>query len=286
MTQARPIIFGEVLFDCFPDGQSVMGGAPFNVAWHLQGLGCEPLLISSVGNDDHGRQVQGSMRERGLDTAGLQINTQYPTGQVVVSLQDGQPSYEIVQNQAYDDIDQQAALHIAQTQSPALIYHGSLALRSEASRTALNAIVEKTGAPVFLDINLREPWWSLPLLDDILQRATWVKLNDEELCIVCRQALSTGPELHTYAKKVFEDYQLERLIVTRGEHGAFVLSKEGVVEGQPVPVRKLVDTVGAGDAFSAVTIAGILKNKPIQETLDSALAFASKVCEQQGATAQ
>jgi fructokinase len=286
MTQTRPIIFGEVLFDCFPDGQSVMGGAPFNVAWHLQGLGCEPLLISSVGNDAHGSQVQNSMHERGLDTAALQINTQFPTGQVVVTFQDGQPSYEIVPDQAYDYIDQQAALHVVQTQSPALIYHGSLALRNEASRSALNAIVEKTGAPVFLDINLREPWWSLPLLDDILQRATWVKLNDEELCIVSRQALSSGPELHGYARDVFENYQLERLIVTRGEHGAFVLSKAGVVEGHPVPVKNLVDTVGAGDAFSAVTIAGILQDKPIQATLDSALAFASKVCEQQGATAQ
>lgn len=285
MTKARPIIFGEVLFDCFPDGKSVMGGAPFNVAWHLQGFGCEPLLISSVGNDVHGKNVQNRMQERELDTAGLQINTQFPTGQVVISLHEGQPSYEIVQDQAYDHIDTQAALGIVETQSPALIYHGSLALRTEASRSALNAIIEDTGAPVFLDINLREPWWDLPLLDDILQRATWVKLNDEELCIVSRKASGTTSELHAYANKVFETYQLERLIVTRGEHGAFVLTKEGIVEGQPVPVNNLIDTVGAGDAFSAVTIAGILQNKPIQETLDSALAFASKVCEQQGATA-
>ena len=284
MTQARPIIFGEVLFDCFPDGQSVMGGAPFNVAWHLQGLGCEPLLISSVGKDEHGHQVQSSMRERGLDTAGLQVNAQFPTGQVVVSLQAGQPSYEIVPDQAYDYIDQQAALNLAQSQSPAMIYHGSLALRNEASRSALDAVLEKTGAPVFLDINLREPWWDLPLLDELLQRATWVKLNDEELCVVSRQALSSGSELHTYAKALFEASQLERLIVTRGEHGAFVISKDGIVEGQPVAVKNLVDTVGAGDAFSAVTIAGILQNKPIQESLDNALAFASQVCEQQGAT--
>jgi fructokinase len=149
----------------------------------------------------------------------------------------------------------------------------------------LDAIVEETGAPVFLDVNLREPWWSLTLLDNILRRATWVKLNDEELCIVSRQAISAGPELQGYAKNVFEAYQLERLIVTRGEHGAFIMTKDGVVNGKPVPVKNLVDTVGAGDAFSAVTIAGILQNKPIQETLDSALAFASKVCEQQGATA-
>jgi fructokinase len=285
MTQNKPIIFGEVLFDCFPNGQSVLGGAPFNVAWHLQGFGCEPLLISSVGNDAHGKNVQDSMQERGLDTAGLQINAQFPTGQVVISLQDGQPSYEIVQDQAYDHIEKQDALRIVQTQLPALIYHGSLALRCDASRSALDAIVEETGAPVFLDVNLREPWWSLPLLDDILRRATWVKLNDEELCIVSRQAISAGSELQGYAKNVFESYQLERLIVTRGEHGAFIMTKDGVVNGKPVPVNNLVDTVGAGDAFSAVTIAGILQNKPIQETLDSALAFASKVCEQQGATA-
>ncbi len=285
MIQARPIIFGEVLFDCFPNSQIVLGGAPFNVAWHLQGLSCMPLLISSVGGDSHGNTVRTTMREKGLDISGLQINDYYPTGQVIVTLQGGQPGYDIVTEQAYDHINAQAALNALPEHTPALVYHGSLALRAKSSKNALDALLEKTGAPVFLDLNLREPWWEVSLLESILRRATWVKLNDEELCEVTRRAMSDGPELQIYAEELFADCQLERLIVTRGAQGAFVLSKDGMVEGQSVPVKNIIDTVGAGDAFSAVTIAGILQGWSITETLNKALKFAAKICQQQGATA-
>ncbi len=285
MTKARPVIFGEVLFDCFPNGQVVLGGAPFNVAWHLQGFSCTPLLISSVGNDDHGDTVRTTLREKDMDISGIQISDCYPTGQVVVTLQDGQPGYDIVAEQAYDYINAQAALGALQEHTPALVYHGSLALRTKPSRNALDILLQKTSAPVFLDLNLREPWWEMSLLESILQRATWVKLNDEELCEVTRRAMSDGPELQVYAKELFADCQLERLIVTRGAQGAFVLSKEGIVEGQSVPVKNIIDTVGAGDAFSAVIIAGMLQGWPITETLNKALKFAAQICQQQGATA-
>jgi len=285
MIQGRPLIFGEVLFDCFENNQSILGGAPFNVAWHLQSLSCAPMMMSSVGNDSRGDKVLGTMREHGMDTSGIQISDEYPTGQVIVTLQNGQPSYDIVSDQAYDHINTQQALNVLPEQMPALIYHGSLALRLTPSKSALDSLLKKTEAPVFLDLNLREPWWEMSLLEEILQRATWVKLNDEELCIISRQPLSTGPELREYAKEIFEKYQLERLIVTLGAQGAFVLSKDGIVEGQPVPVENIVDTVGAGDAFSAVTIAGILQGRAVLETLNEALKFAAKICQQQGATA-
>ena len=285
MTQARPIIFGEVLFDCFADGQSVLGGAPFNVAWHLHSFGCDPLMISSVGSDEHGERVRQTMQEKGMDSSGLQVSDRFPTGQVVVTLENGQPSYEIVTDQAYDNIAVADALHALHGITPAMIYHGSLALRNAASKDALDALLQKTSAPVFLDLNLREPWWELPLLEHILHQATWVKLNDEELCVVARQPISDGPELKSHAKEVFDAFDLERLIVTRGEQGAFVLDKDGIIEGAPVMVENLVDTVGAGDAFSAVIIAGILHHEPIRETLDKALAFAAQICQQQGATA-
>ena len=285
MARRRPVIFGEVLFDCFPNGKAVLGGAPFNVAWHLHSLSCDPLMISSVGNDEHGELVRQTMQAKGMDTAGIQVSERFPTGQVVVTLEEGQPSYEIVTDQAYDHIDVQAALHALAEIKPALIYHGSLALRTAASKDALDALLQKTSAPVFLDLNLREPWWELPLLEHILQQATWVKLNDEELCVAARQPITDGLELKSHAKEVFDAFELERLIVTRGAQGAFVLSKEGLIEGEPVKVENLVDTVGAGDGFSAVTIAGILRDEPIPETLNKALYFAAQICQQQGATA-
>jgi len=288
--RGRPVIFGEVLFDSFPDGRAVLGGAPFNVAWHLQGFACAPLMISSVGADAHGEKVCTTMREWGMDASGVQRSDDYPTGQVTVHFESGQPSYDIVTDQAYDHIDTPAALAAVAQQQSALIYHGSLALREAHSRATLDSLLQpgndNTKMPTFLDLNLRAPWWERSLVEQILQRATWVKLNDEELCEVTGHPLTHGPELQTYATALFERCKFEWLIVTLGERGAFVLSKEGIVEGQPVPAKNIIDTVGAGDAFSAVTIKGILQDWSIQDTLDRALAFASKICQQRGATAQ
>ena len=195
-SKARPIIFGEVLFDCFPDGQTVLGGAPFNVAWHLQGFDCAPLMISSVGNDARGDQVRATMQTWGMDVSGVQVSEKYPTGQVAVHLQDGQPSYDIVTDQAYDHITEQAALAAMGNQQSSLFYHGSLALRDEESRATVDALLApsngKTTPPIFLDLNLRDPWWEMPLVKKCLQRATWVKLNDEELCEVTQHSMTDG----------------------------------------------------------------------------------------------
>ncbi len=314
--KGQPIIFGEVLFDCFPESQTVLGGAPFNVAWHLQGFGCCPLMVSSVGADARGDQVYETMRAWKMDVSAVQVSKRYATGQVAVQLDNGQPSYDIVTDQAYDHIDAQAVSLAIKGLSPSMIYHGSLALRNEQSRKSLDAVLENTNAPIFLDLNLRAPWWERSLIDDVLHRATWVKLNDEELCEVTRRDKVNGPKgdregalgykvngpkgdregalgckvndpgLQDYARELFANCELERLIVTRGEQGAFVVSQEGIIEGQPVLVDNIIDTVGAGDAFCAVMIAGILQGWSTQATLDRALAFASAICQQQGATAK
>jgi len=162
----RPVVFGEVLFDCFPDGEVVLGGAAFNVAWHLQGFKNSPLMISSVGKDAHGDKVREIMQAWGMDVSAMQISDKYPTGQVVVHLQDGQPSYDIVTDQAYDHITEQAALGAMGDQQVALLYHGSLALRDKESRATLDALLAvnsgKPTPPIFLDLNLRDPWWDMP----------------------------------------------------------------------------------------------------------------------------
>jgi fructokinase len=283
----RPVIFGEVLFDSFPDGRVILGGAPFNVAWHLQGLGLDPLLITRVGKDANGEKVLDMMQAWGMDTRGVQISEAYPTGRVQVSLQVGQPSYEIVSDQAYDHIDAAAAQAVVAGVKPALVYHGSLALRNEDSRQALDTLLDQFRVPVFLDLNLRAPWYQSVFVNDLLHRATWAKLNDEELCEVTGHAMADtdAQVLQIYATELFQAGELERLIVTRGEHGAFVVSGDGLVEGRPVLVTNLVDTVGAGDAFSAISLAGILRGGSIRATLDHALDFASQVCQQRGATA-
>jgi len=103
--EQRPVMFGEVLFDMFPDGSVVLGGAPFNVAWHLQAFGLSPLLISRVGADALGRQVSAAMQEWGMDRSGLQLDSAHPTGTVSISFSDGEPKFDIVPNRAFDYIE-------------------------------------------------------------------------------------------------------------------------------------------------------------------------------------
>lgn len=156
MTQS-PAIFGEVLFDCFEDGSRVLGGAPFNVAWHLQAFGCKPLLISRVGEDAMGREIRDTMLQWGMSAAGLQLDSGHASGEVQVSLQAGQPSFDIVADRAYDHIDAGSLPRI----NPSLIYHGTLALRNAESAAALNHLLQHCQSPVFMDVNLRPPWWNL-----------------------------------------------------------------------------------------------------------------------------
>ena len=177
----RPLIFGEVLFDNFPDGASVLGGAPFNVAWHLQGFGCHPLLISSVGKDALGEKVLSTMNSWGMDVSAVQVDEKHPTGSVQIDLVEGQPSFRILPDQAYDYIAPDVVDHILSSVQPALLYHGSLAVRNNISRDTLASLQENLNVPVFVDINLRPPWWDKLLLEQILKEASWAKLNEDEL---------------------------------------------------------------------------------------------------------
>lgn len=281
--ESRPAIVGEVLFDCFPDGNAVLGGAPFNVAWHLQGFGLNPLMISAVGRDDHGQQVLDAMREWGMDSTGIQVLDEFPTGQVTVSLADGQPSYEICENQAYDNLKENVLLTLLEKHNPSLLYHGSLIARTEHSRSLLEQVKNKTNAPVFIDINLRPPWWQLGTIKNILSDAKWVKLNEEELLTILDVSEDSTTGLYEHANDFLGTYNLDLVVVTQGEHGAFCITGDDMISGSPVEA-KVVDTVGAGDSFSAVTILGLTRGWPLSVVLERALEFAATICEQQGAT--
>jgi len=284
MIEGQPILFGEVLFDCFPDGEIALGGAPFNVAWHLQGLGIPPLLITRVGSDRRGSVVLRLMQERGMPVAGVQLDPERPTGVVAVQVKAGEPHYNILPDQAYDRIDADQALAALQASRPALIYHGSLALRSETSRAALARLLGETALPAFLDLNIREPWWDPGQTIPLLRRATWVKLNADELNSAMRGHFDDLEAQRQAAKELFVQCELQMLVVTRGAKGAFMVLPEGIVEGAPVAVDEVVDSVGAGDAFSAVLIAGLLRGEQPQAMLDRAIGVAAAVCRHRGAT--
>ncbi|MCK4951173.1 MAG: carbohydrate kinase [Gammaproteobacteria bacterium] len=279
----RPIIYGEVLFDQFEDGTSVLGGAPFNVAWHLQGLGLNPLFISKIGKDSTGEQVLASMRGWGMDTRGIQVDDERPTGTVQVLLDKGQPTFDILPDQAYDHINYEPIKNLPDD-NYSLLYHGSLITRSpESDYTLLNIITEKK-LPVFVDINLRAPWSDIKKVIRSLETANWAKLNEHELASVLNRESVPDKEIETCASQLCQKLGLEILIVTLGEKGAYFISPDKTLTAKPVAAKELADTVGAGDAFSAISIFGLLQNWPNEKTLKHALEFSSTICGIHGAT--
>lgn len=279
MTQnARPLIFGEVLFDQFPDGSVVLGGAPFNVAWHLQALGHDPLFISRVGDDELGSTIRERMQQWGMDCSALQTDPQHPTGRVRVEFQNGEPSFEILTDQAYDFIGEES---LPQIREPHIFYHGSLALRQHDSRAALDQLFESEDPQIFMDVNLRPPWWNKAEVLARLKNSQWAKLNEGELNTLS----SDNGDFESKADALLHDCDLDLLIVTRGKQGAMARRRDGeIARIQPQHSTEVKDTVGAGDAFSAVMIAGLIGGWDLESMLQRAQAFASAIVGIRGAT--
>lgn len=267
-------IFGEVLFDHFPDGNRVLGGAPFNVAWHLQAFGQSPRIVSRVGRDAEGAQVRAAMEDWGLATDELQTDPVRPTGQVAVSFDDGEPSYDIVADCAYDNIEPITAAPCQ------LLYHGSLAARSASSARALRQLRASGPQTIFVDVNLRTPWWQAGTVNELLQGAHWVKLNSDELALLAGNTTSADP-----GTDFLQRYALQGLLVTHGARGAELLLANGErLQVAPMTDNEVVDTVGAGDAFAAVMLLGLLNDWAMPVVLERAQQFAGALVGRRGAT--
>jgi fructokinase len=271
-------IFGEVLFDCFPSGEEVLGGAPFNVAWHLQALGDAPVFISRIGEDPLGDTITSEMQLWGMTTEGMQRDPYHPTGRVNVSFTDNEPSYAIAKDSAWDFIELPAGSVLPQQ---GLLYHGSLAVRSEKSRKTLEKISKNKDLSLFVDVNLRAPWWHKDEIYLWLEQARWVKLNQDELA----ELGFRSADLHQDMTRMHTHFHLDQLIVTCGEKGAIVRDSDGEFHlVQPSTTTHIVDTVGAGDAFTAMYIHGLVHQWDINTALHRAQAFASQIVGLRGAT--
>lgn len=277
-TNAPTIIFGEALFDCFPDGEQNLGGAPFNVAWHLHALGDQPVFISRIGDDELGWKLLSAMHHWGMDTHSIQLDPVHPTGQVEVTLIKNEPHYTITLDCAYDFISEKQLENLP---DHGILYHGTLGLRNNTSRNGLAYIAQQPDLSIFLDVNLRSPWWQKQQVYDWMKQARWVKMNEDEL----QQLGFVSTEIDNAMATVVKQFQLEHLIVTQGEKGANVLTADGkFYQETPTLKSHIVDTVGAGDAFSALYIHGLKKGWSIIKTLNIAQQFAGNVVGIRGAT--
>lgn len=277
------VLFGEVLADVFPD-QTVLGGAPFNVARHLKAFGQNPVLVTRLGNDTLGNEVLDVMMRNGMETLGVQCGNRYPTGRVQVHIKNGEHRFEITPQQAYDFIHPAVARMIALSVHPTLVYFGTLAQRQEVSRRALKTLLRSTSAMRFLDINLRLPWYNDKILRQSLQYANVVKLNADELAILAKTFALPGNE-NEQIVSLLRQFNLEQAVITCGEDGAWQINREGkrIDVGVKNKLTRLMDTVGAGDGFAAVCILGTLKRWPVPKTLERAISFATAICEIRGA---
>lgn len=284
----RPLVFGEVLFDRFPDEgggvTEVLGGAPFNVAWHLQAFTASsprpPRFISRVGDDPLGERIRAAMDEQGMDRSLLQRDLVHPTGTVEVSLDLGEPSYDIVAERAYDFID---ADGLPECAPGTLLYHGTLAARHPVSAAALRHLRESNQLAVFVDVNLRAPWWKPEQVSALVAGATWVKLNAEELGILA----PAGDSAEERARRLVEAKGLSVAFVTLGANGALAVTADGeTLKLGPPRVARFVDAVGAGDGFASVLILGLLRGWPLPRMLERAQIFATAIVGQRGATSR
>ena len=278
----QAVIIGEVLFDLFEDGQAVLGGAPLNVAWHLQGFGLSPLLISRVGEDRYGEQITETMQKWGMDLSGLQIDPAHSTGLVKVKLDKGQAAFEICDAAAYDYINlAQTDLALTKISSP-FLYYGSLAARHHQVYDTIQQL-RQAASQSFVDINLRPPWWDMQKLTRLMQGVNYLKVNDDELC----RLTGVSDDLSAMAdatKDLIQQYQIDTVIVTRGDQGALVVTADNIIQSPPVRVHNMQDTVGAGDAFSAVSMLGVMQEWEPALIFARATEFAARICEQRGAT--
>lgn len=278
------VLFGEVLADIFPD-KTVLGGAPFNVAMHLKAFGQNPVLITRLGNDALGEQVMKVMVLNDMETAGIQCGNRHPTGHVKVHLDEKGHHFDILPEQAYDYIHPAVVRMITLSSNPALVYFGTLAQRSPVAVRALKNVLRSTDAPKFLDINLRAPWYEEQTIVQSLHDADMVKLNAEELKEISQMLALPGDDGHGWAAEMIRHFDLEQIMVTCGDEGAWHMNKDGkisVASARNSAIR-LVDTVGAGDGFAAVCLLGELQRWPVKKTLECANAFAAAICEIRGA---
>ncbi len=280
-------LFGEILADIFPD-QSVLGGAPFNVARHLQAFDLHPVMISRTGNDALRGDLLREMERLGMDTLGIQCDLSFPTGQVQVHMENGGHRFEILPDQAYDHIHAGITHMMTMSIKPDLVYFGTLAQRNMESRLALDKFLSDSKSPRFLDINLRSPWYNKHTIKRSLLRSDTVKLNEDELEIVANYFKIEERTPQLKAKALLSQFGLVNLLVTCGENGAWLVNdhheifKTGPVEKPDV----FVDTVGAGDAFAAVFIIGLLNGWELPITLQRANQFASALCGIRGGAPQ
>lgn len=273
------VSIGEILWDSMPAGL-FPGGASFNVACHLKQLGRNVTFISRIGDDQLGTEALRRVTLNGLETNMIQKDAYRPTGFVEVELNsEGIPRYNIIKPAAWDYIELTSAVQQAFRNASVIVF-GTLAQRMENSQRTIQWI-EFADAKKVLDLNLREPHYDRDVVEKSLEIADVLKINEEE-CMVLQQWFDFDHNFKKSMSVLSRRFNLESVCITRGKNGA-LLWHEGEWAEEPGHEIETADTVGAGDAFLAALIDGIIKQSSVNECLKIANRLGAYVATQNGA---
>jgi len=284
MAASRHLVvgLGEALWDMLPSGRH-LGGAPLNFAYISSLLGERAVICTRIGDDALGREINVELAERGIDTSGVQIDSDLPTGTVEVSFKDGQPEYEIRKPAAWDALEWTPQWLEIAAQSDAICF-GTLAQRSAKSRETVLKVLKnasKSCLKVF-DINLRKPFYSRQVIESALQFANILKLNDAELAEIAELSGLGAGEQRDQMHALLREFALKCVFVTRGERGAIAVNDLNESAEHPGFAVEVRDTIGAGDAFAAAAVHALLAGMDLKSTLATANRWASWVAARPG----
>jgi fructokinase len=286
MTPPTPRILscGEILWDLFPDGPR-FGGAPANFAVQASLLGSSVSVLGAVGQDSPGRHAVEILQRFGIDTSLVQSTPDAPTGTVLVSVDSaGKPAFTIQPDAAWDLLEWGRGLETAIKDFDA-VYFGTLGQRGAKSRVTIRRTLETAkdhGILRVLDINLRPPFYDRTLLCESLSFANILKLSDEELPAVASACNIPGDAAPLdILGEMLSKFSLDCVAMTRGADGAVLVAAGKIIEQAAIPVT-IVDTVGAGDAFTAAFVTGTVRGQPSAAVLRHACETASAVCGHAG----
>ena len=278
------LVIGEILFDEFPNYRR-LGGAPFNFAYHLKNFGFEVRFISRIGMDDAGREILHKLGLAGFDPDDIQMDEVHPTGSVKVQLdKSGAPQFDIISDVAYDYIEFIPEYHSRFIEAARLIYFGTLVQRSDAGCENVQAFISRNSSETlnFYDINLRAGCYNNTIIEKSLLKTDILKLNIDELGKL-KQILSKKIDNDRFVHHLMETHSISTVSLTKGDLGSELFTNQGCFSSEPAEAIKVVDSVGAGDAYAAMSAAGMLKNWQPQEILNQASLFSSRICEIKGA---
>lgn len=269
MTTPTALVIGEALVDEFPH-ERVVAGAPLHVATHLVALGWTVRMLTRVGDDSDGRSITETLQRYGVDASLVQIDAAIPTGVTSIELHGSDHSFTVAPG-AWD-----ALVAPANLPPTDVIYFGTLVLRDPRSRAAVEQILSTADATVVVDLNLREPDYDDMRIRQAIEAADILKLNDDELPIACA---AFGVPPHPDA---LHEFGPTWVCITRGGDGASLSHVGGGIWQAPAPPVDVIDTVGAGDAFCAALIDGLIRGTPPEDTITAAAARGSRIAAQRG----